>query len=91
MQYGTITDGDGPYQPGVNEYTWTIAPPGANRLFLTLSKLSLGGIAGNGDEQLEIVSCESIACRSPKNIPKSPFSQRSRKDDFLRLLPLLHK
>ena len=77
MQNGIITDGDGPYQPGVDDCTWTIAPPGADRLFLTLSKLSLGGISGNDDEELEIVACESIACVFPQNIPRSPFSQRS--------------
>jgi hypothetical protein len=77
MQYGIITDGDGPYQPGIDDCTWTIAPPGAKLLYLTFKKLSLGGNSGQDDEQLEIVACESIACSFPQNIPMSPFSQKS--------------
>jgi hypothetical protein len=77
LQYGIITDGDGAYTPDVDDCTWTVAPPGATKIFLTFTKLSLGGNAGNDDEQLEIVTCESIACNFPENIPRSPFSQHS--------------
>ena len=77
MQYGIITDGDEPFQPGLDDFTWTIAPLGATKLFLTFSKLSLGGNSGYDDEQLEIEACESIACTFPENIPLSPVSQRT--------------
>ncbi len=77
LQYGIITDGDGPFLSGVGDCSWTIAPPGATELYLTFSKLSLGGNSGQDDERLEIVACESISCSFPQNIPRSPFSQRS--------------
>jgi hypothetical protein len=83
MQHGIVTDGD---HDGPNDCTWTIAPPGATMLFLTFTKLSLGGTVGNDEEQLEIVSCESIKCSSPQNIPKSPFSQRSPTLPWFRLM-----
>jgi hypothetical protein len=79
LQHGIITDGDSLHKPGFNDCTWTIAPPGATTLFLTFLKLSLGGTSGKDDEQLEIVTCESIACSSPQQIPRSPFSQKSTK------------
>lgn len=72
-----ISDGDGPYFPGVSDCTWIIAPTGASTLYLTLSSLVLGGAGGDEDDQLEISVCEDINCLSPINIPGSPFSQSS--------------
>ena len=83
VQYGIVTDGDGSYQPGVDDCTWTIAPPGATQLYLTISQLRLGGTVGDDDEELEIVACESTACNFPENIPRSPFTQRSRSLSWL--------
>ena len=77
LQVGIVTDGDGPYQPGITDCTWTIAPQEATALYLTFSKLSLGGTTGDNQEQLEIMACESLACKSPIHIPGSPFSERS--------------
>jgi hypothetical protein len=86
-QYGIITDGDGPAPKSFDDCTWTIAPPGATKIFLTFSTLSLGGYSGSDDEKLEIVACESIACNFPSDIPRSPFSQFSPKITWLCAIP----
>jgi hypothetical protein len=76
-QQGTITDGDGPYTPGVDDCTWLIAPPGAKQLQLTLSKLELGGDGGEDNDMLEIVICKDRGCTEFQHITGSPFDKRS--------------
>jgi hypothetical protein len=41
LQAGTISDGDGPYIPGVDNCTWLIAPSGATKLAIAFSKFQV--------------------------------------------------
>ncbi len=77
QQHGTITDGDGSYIPGVDDCSWLIAPPDANQVQLTLSKLELGGDGGEDNDMLEIVICKDRGCAEFQHIPGSPFDKRS--------------
>ena len=79
FQKGVVTDGDGPYIPGIDDCTWIIAPDGASTIYLTFSTLILGGAGGNDPETLELASCNDIACTSPIIILGSPYAQTSVK------------
>lgn len=76
-QTGTITDDDGPYIPGEDDCSWIIAPTGASRIHLTISKLELGGLDGYDIEELQIVVCQDIECSHPMHIDGSPFNANS--------------
>ena len=76
-----ISDGDGPYIPGVSDCTWFIAPPGATTLYLTFSSLVLGGADGLDPDQLQISVCKDLECLEPVDVVGSPFSKM---DDHLK-------
>jgi hypothetical protein len=76
-QNGTITDDDGMYIPGEDGCSWILAPVGARRIHLVISKLELGGLDGNDNEGLQIVVCKDMECSNPTDIPGSPFNQNS--------------
>ncbi len=76
-QSGTITDDDGPYIPGEVDCSWIIAPTGASRIHLIISKLELGGLDGHDHEELQIAVCQDIECGNPVHIPGSPFDEHS--------------
>ena len=74
-QNGTISDNDGPYTPGEDDCSWIIAPTGASRIHLVISKLELGGLDGKDHEELQIAVCRDIECRNPVDILGSPFTE----------------
>jgi hypothetical protein len=77
-QSGTISDNDGPYIPGEDDCSWIIAPTGATRIHLVISKLQLGGLEGKDHEELQIAVCQDIHCRNPVDIQvqRSPFNEK---------------
>jgi hypothetical protein len=76
-QSGIISDNDGPYLPGEDDCSWMIAPTGASRIYLTITKLELGGMDGNAREELRIEVCQDFECRNPVDVAGSPFDQNS--------------
>jgi hypothetical protein len=69
-QEGIVTDGDGPYRPGIDSCVWIIAPAGARSITLNFSFFNT---IPDTVQTVSIDSCLDVLCNKPTPLSGSPY------------------
>ena len=66
-----VSDGDGPFIPGIDDCVWIIAPPGADRIHLNFLFFDMSPDYTYNNVNIDV--CDDLACSNPTKLQGSPF------------------